>query len=474
MLRFVFVLPFITFTAGLAASGPVTFQANLRTRFEGWDWFEANNADSAYGYSGNIFRLNIGQTGQKVDWQLDFAAPVLLGLPDNAIGGAPQGQLGLGPVYYSSNDRNRNAVMLFPKQAFLRFKGKKYFVRLGRFEYIDGAETSSKNATIATLKRDRINQRLIGSFGWAHVGRSFDGFHYSRTVGTGNLTWISAIPTRGVFQVDGWGWNKTALSYLAFSQPYASGRSTGDARVFAIYYHDWRRVTKTDNRPAAARAGEFGNIRIGSFGGHLVHAVDTTSGTADFLAWGAAQTGRWGNLDHRGTAIAIEAGWQPKVSPKLKPWFRGGFFGGSGDNDPADIRHRTFFQILPTPRPYARFPFFNLMNQRDIHGAFLVRPSPKVTAGTEFHSMRLAAPSDLWYLGGGVFQPWSFGYVGRPVSGARGFANLYDISADYRISDRVSINGYFGFANGRSVMKTIYPEGRDGSFGYIELNWRIW
>jgi hypothetical protein len=474
LIRFVGLILLAMLATGAAFSGPVTFQAHLRSRFEMWDWFQPDTADPTYGYLGNQLRFNIGQTGEKIDWQLDFAAPVLLGLPDNAIAPAPQGQLGVGASYYASNDNHRNAAMVFPKQAFLRFKGKQFSLRLGRFEFLDGSEIAPKNATLAALKRDRINQRLIGAFGWTHVGRSFDGFHYSRNAGTGNLTWVTAIPTRGVFQVDGWGWNKTALSYLSYSQPYANGKSTGETRVFGIYYHDWRHVTKTDNRPSSARTGEFGNIRIGSFGGHWIHALETDSGTVDFLAWGVAQTGRWGNLDHRAGAGALEAGWQPNIAPKLKPWFRFGFFDGSGDKDPADKQHRTFFQILPTPRPFARFPFFNLMNQRDWHGAMILRPAPKLSISSEFHAMRLASENDLWYLGGGAYQPWSFGYVGRPVSGARGFANLYDIAADYRINERVSVNGYFGFANGRSVMKTIYPKGRDGAFGYVELNWRIW
>jgi hypothetical protein len=439
-----------------------------------WDWFEPNSGDPTYTYLGNQLRFNIGQTGEKVDWQLDWLAPLLVGLPDNAIAPAPQGQFGVGASYYASNDNHRNAAMIFPKQAFLRVKGKGYFARFGRFEFIDGSEITPKDTTLAALKRDRINQRLIGAFGWTHVGRAFDGFHYSRTVGTGNLTLVGAIPTRGVFQVDGWGWNNTAVSYLSFSQPYKSGKSTGEVRAFGIYYQDWRHITKTDNRPSAAKTNEFANIRIGSFGGHIIHAIDTSAGTVDFLGWGTGQTGRWGNLDHAAHAVAVEAGFQPRIAAKLKPWFRFGFFDGSGDSDPNDTDHGTFFQVLPTPRPYARFPFFNLMNQRDINAAMILRPSPKLSISTEFHGMRLASEKDLWYLGGGVYQPWTFGYVGRAVSNARGFANLYDIAADYRITDRVSVNGYFGFANGRSVMKVIYPGGRDGKFGYLELNWRFW
>jgi len=32
---------------------------------------------------------------------------------------------------------------------------------------------------------------------------------------------------------------------------------------------------------------------------------------------------------------------------------------------------------------------------------------------------------------GGAFQPWTFGYIGRPSGGSSGLATLYDASLDY-------------------------------------------
>ena len=43
----------------------------------------------------------------------------------------------------------------------------------------DGSETTPKNASLATVKANRVNQRLLGNFGWADVQRSFDGVQYS-------------------------------------------------------------------------------------------------------------------------------------------------------------------------------------------------------------------------------------------------------------------------------------------------------
>src|SRR4026207_1708853 len=102
-----------------------------------------------------------------------------------------------------------------------------------------------------------------------------------------------------------------------------------------------------------------------------------------------------------------------------------GVFNGSGDGNANDKLHETFFQILPTPRVFARFPCFNLMNNRDLHAALISRPHNRVTISNEFHSLRLFNRQDLWYLGGGAFQPWTFGYTGRAAGGAQSLANLF-------------------------------------------------
>ncbi|MCC6392788.1 MAG: hypothetical protein IT167_19480, partial [Bryobacterales bacterium] len=75
--------------------------------------------------------------------------------------------------------------------------------------------------------------------------------------------------------------------------------------------------------------------------------------------------------------------------------------------------------------------------------------------------------------GGGAFQPWTFGYVGRAASGARSLANLYDASVDWRARENVTISAYFGHASGRAVISAIYPKGAGGNFGYLELLYRF-
>ena len=457
--------------------GDVTVTGTFRARGYGWDWFEPTAGDNQYAYSGNLLRVNFAEQRKGWEWDTELAAPFLLGLPDHATAAAPQGALGLGSNYYSANSNSQYSGMVFPKQVYVRFKGlgpsEAGSLQIGQFEFNDGTELVPKNATLATLKRDRISQRLIGTFGWSDMGRSFDGAHFSYSKPTNDFTLVTAIPTRGVFQTDGWGWNRAAFGYAAFTHEWGHGNHAADTRVFMLDYDDWRHILKTDNRPAAVRAGDTGNIRIETFGAHSMHAFTTNAGVIDALAWGAGQTGRWGTQTQLAYALDFEGGFQPKVLGKLKPWIRGGFTMGSGDGNSGDGRHGTFFQVLPTPRTYARFPFFNMMNTEDRFGALILRPHAKVTTSSEFHALRLSNAKDLWYSGGGVFQPWTFGYVGRPASGRRSLGNLYDTSVEYRATRRSTFTAYFGHAQGLAAMEQIYPKGKNGEFGYVEAMFKF-
>lgn len=473
VLAVAFVVLCLASALDAASPGKVTFSGNLRSRLEAWDWYEGA-ADNRYLFSGNLIRLGWRQSRPRWDWSLELAAPVLLGLPAAAVAPAPQGPLGLGATYYLDSGLRRHAGMIFPKQAWIAFRrgdGGRHRLEIGRFEFSDGAELIPKNPSLAALKNMRIRERLIGPFGFTHVGRSLDGFHYGYQARGGKLTVIGAAPTRGVFQTDGWGWAGPGLGYLCWTQPAARG--DGEWRLFGIYYQDGRAVLKTDNRPAAARLADRDAIRIGTFGGHWVQVVPSAAGSLDGLVWGLLQSGRWGRLDHAAWAFAAEGGWQPKGAGRLRPWLRGGISLTSGDRDASDGKHQTFFQLLPTPRIYARFPFYNLMNLEDYFGMLILRPHAKLNLRSDVHGLRLRERADLWYAGGGAYHPWTFGYAGRPSRGARSLATLFDVSSELTLNPALTLTLYYARSQGKGVMRAIYPDRPSAQFAYLELNWRF-
>jgi hypothetical protein len=151
---------------------------------------------------------------------------------------------------------------------------------------------------------------------------------------------------------------------------------------------------------------------------------------------------------------------------------RGGYFRSTGDGNATDGKHTTFFQLLPTPRIYARTPYFNSMNNEDIFAQLRIKPHAKLVARFDAHHLRLSNKNDLWYVGGGAFQKRSFGFVGRPTSGKQGLGWLFDASADVTVTSRTMVTVYFGGMRGGSAQAAIYPLGGNnprGHFAYLEL-----
>jgi hypothetical protein len=466
------LLPSLTLAQPPIKIGDAVVTTSLRSRMYSWDWFgDAPNGD--YAYSGSLLRFGLTESKPKFDWQVEFAVPALVNLPTNAVMPAPFGQLGLGASYSAANAGAGNTSSIFLKQGTFRVKGlgglAGQSLKVGRMEFIDGSEVTPGHSTLAALKRDRIAQRLLANFGFTDVQRSLDGALYVFDRPRLNVTAVAARPTEGVFQVDAWNELKINVFYGAVTGEHGKYAAT-DWRVFAISYRDYRNgVVKTDNRPAAIRNSDFDPINIGTYGGHILQILPTATGPIDLLFWGALQNGTWGTQPHRAGAYAAEAGWQPAVLPVVKPWIRAGYDFGSGDDNAADGTHHTFFQVLPTPRIYARTPFFNMMNTKDAFGELILRPK-RVTIRSDIHSLRLADPADLWYSGGGAFQAATFGYTGRPSNGQSALATLYDVSADVTLTPHLGVGGYFGYANGGLVTQAIYAGNNAVHLGFFELN----
>ncbi len=443
---------------------------SLRTRGEFWDWFEGTSGDSSYAYAATVAKLGLKWQQDLFDLHLEAQNTALMGLPDDASAPAPQGSFGLGPVYLSHN-RRQNDASVFLKQAHLTLKqlgipGLR--LRGGRHSLAGGAEVMSKDPTIDWIKRMRVSQRLLGPFGWSHVGRSYDGFTLSWTRGAYNFTLHGSHPTQAGFDLAG---NKTIddidILYAGFNLTRPEFAKLTDARLFYIYYADGRNLLPTDNRPAAERSRRHLAINMG--GGNLIQVVPTGAGLIDLMGWGVVQGGDWGQQDHHGWAFAVEAGWQPKGLP-WNPWFRIGYNRSSGDDDPNDSDHDTFFQMLPTARVYSFSTFYNLMNNEDGFFQLILRPLEGLVWRTDFHYIRVSEKNDLWYQGAGATledRQAGFGFVGRPTFGKRDLFQIIETSLSYNLNKHINVNVFFAHVFGDSIVDQIYPDD-SANFGYIE------
>lgn len=453
-------------SSGLGNS-PVSVSVYDRTHVEAWNWFAAPPYANTYGYAESLLRVSVAQKLHNWDWQLELAQPAILDAPSDAVSSvSAQGQLGLGGSYYAANVSSYPAAAFF-KQGFARFDGENSNLRLGRFEFFEGQETAVKNPTIGWLQTNRIAQRLIGNFGFANAQRSFDGMDGQFHTGAWNITAMAARADQGVFNMNGNPELNVDLQYLALTRSNWKERVLW--RAFAIGYHDGRTgLTKTDNRALTVRSADHQNIRIGTYGGDLLASIPAGPGNFDFLVWGALQDGRWGALSHNANAAAVEGGYQ-LTKLTTAPWLRGGWFRSSGDNNSTDTSHNTFFQILPTPRVYARLPFYNLMNSTDEFVQLMDKPVKRLALRSDLHWLQLTSPHDLWYQGGGAFDNKVFGFVGRPANGATSFASVPDISADWKATKSLDINAYYAYAQGKTVVAAIYPTNRNMEYGYLEF-----
>ena len=176
--------------------------------------------------------------------------------------------------------------------------------------------------------------------------RSFDGLHYALSSGAWNFTAVSAIPTRGVFQVDGWGWVKTPVTYVSVTHETENGEDQPHAewRLFGIYYNDDRGVVKTDNRPASVRATDLSAINLGTYGGHVIAAL-TDAAPVHSTCWVGAlyRAEAGGRRISAHPRSRVKRAINPIFGNRVRPWIRGGYFYSSGDGNPNDQCARDIF-----------------------------------------------------------------------------------------------------------------------------------
>lgn len=433
----------------------------VRTRVESWDWFGADPAES-YTYSHALVRFGLARPSPALGWRVEFAAPVVFGLPADATQGH-------GAAYYRANDRQRTVARMFPKQVYVTLGGAAvgHRARAGRFEFSEGGEVTPTDPWLAAVKRSSVMQRLIGPFNFTQGARSLDGVEYGWRGRRVNVALLAAVPTVGVFNLEGTGHlGRMPLGYGALTgrMPW---NSPGEWRMFAAALRDDRGLPRVDNRPLPARTADTEPITVVSTGGHLLQILPTAAGPVDVAVWGVRQSGSWGLQRHAAWAGDAEIGWRPRAVA-WAPWLRAGYFRTSGDRDPADATHGTFYQTLATPRLFARFPFYNLTNVRDGWASVSVRPARALVVRGDVRRVALGDSRDGWYQGSGPFDGSSVGLAYRASGGHRDLGTLVDLSADYQLGSRWAVSAYAGSARAGPVIGAASA----GRFGFVEVEYR--
>jgi hypothetical protein len=451
--------------AGIYVSGEIT----ARHSYENWFQSATPSADNSFHYFFSRTRLGVSVRHPYVGAFVQAQDVRMGNLPENAVAPAPRGPLGIGAIY-ALHHGNRSTGSMIVRQAYVdvpRIFAKGLSARFGRFDYADGKEVMYGNPKVNWLKNMRLSERLIGPFDWSSYNRSFDGVQVAYDAPWFHLHSSFTHPTQGGFEKDA---HKTIsaidLGTVTATIKYDQWLPKTEGRFFYYYYDDYRDITAT---PGQSGLNE-GNIRINTFGTHWLKTHAVRPGVFDMLFWGALQNGDWGAAEHNAWSVAIEGGFQFTRIP-WQPWIRGGYFLSSGDSDPEDGRHETFYQLLPTARKYSLFPFYNMMNNEDRFIQVVLRPVEEMTLRADLHSLRLHQARDLWYMGAGPTQKSGniFGYIGRPSGNHRDLATVLEIVAGYTFSPNFSANLYYGHAFGKDVIENIYDGDSSGDFFSIEF-----
>ncbi len=442
-----------------------TLSAVNLTRVESWKFFEPppSGGNPDYTFAGNRLRLGLTWASPRLEVAGAVQYVQFGGLPDDAIGPGP---LGTGALYYEhAGSTTSRGVYLRTLNLRARLPGG-VAIQAGRLGYTSGAESPSDRAKIEAVKRARLDSRLLGEFEWSLYQRAFDGVRGDVERSRWRLTAAWLRPTQGGFEEDaGASLRDVDVGTVTLTLRPGMAAPATELAVFASRYVDDRPITvRPDNSGRTASAVDAG---ITTFGASAAGSAPAASGEADWLLWVAGQRGSWYELSQASWSMALEAGYQWRSA--WQPWLRAGYLYASGDGDPADGRHGTFFPVLPTVRRYSFTTAYAPMNLTDTFVEIVLRPTSRLTARADVRRLRLAAAADRWYAGSGATRRRGtyFGYAGRVSGGHKDLGTAIQGAADVRLSRHWSVNGFAGTIRGGPVVQTLFT-GRWLRFLYLE------
>ena len=461
------VLLLIALSAAGAGAQTVTASLENVTRVESWSFFTPppSQGNPRYTFPATRVRFGVDVETDRMALAGAFNYVRAENLPPDAIGPLA---LGSGGFYYFSAGVPYSYQLYLSELTLTLFPpDRRFAVKAGRMSYGSGVEASSRDSRIDEVKRLRLDGRLIGDFNWSMYQRRFDGVRADAGGDRWQATAAVVMPTQGGYEESA---NLTMSRLLiaggALALRPGVALPSSEVQVFAYSYRDRRAVqARPDNTAIPAPAAD---VTITAVGGSQVGAFTTRAGDLDTLVWAAGEFGDWYGQPHRAWSVAAEAGhrW---TATALRPWLRGGALMASGDDDPVDDRHGTFFPMLPNARTYALSAVYTPMNLRDLFAQILLEQPNRWLGRVDVHRIDLASPADRWYHGSGATarNGLFFGFSGRPANGETSLGTILEGTLDVRLAKYWSMNGYLGRMWGGDVVRASFTGDRLW-FWYLE------
>ncbi|WP_038171301.1 alginate export family protein [Verrucomicrobium sp. BvORR106] len=309
------------------------------------------------------------------------------------------------------------------------------------------------NVTIGRQILSYGDERLIGSFDWNNLGRTFDAvkFHYGTK--DWNIEAFAAtvvVPDSDDFNYsDLFDGNETGRNQI-FSGVYLSTAalcplgSTTD--FYALHLHEEYPV------------GDTNFVTLGT----RVKADVTKTGGWDFETEMAAQFGEVKDKDlsafagHWGFGyVWTKSAWKPRLFAEYNF--------ATGDSNAKDGDVDTFQNLFPTNHKF--YGYMDAFSWQNIHNpavSFSVQPTKTVKLQLDYHAFFLADTNDAWYRANGVTAV-------RPIKGsASDFVGTeLDFTATWKATKNLSfLAGYSHFFCGDYAKATGAAD--DADFAYVQ------
>jgi hypothetical protein len=450
--------PALPATSAARAPGETSFLVENVTLVEAWRYFEPHpggGTEPDYLFVGNRSTLGARYEGSRWGVRGSIQYVRMENLPSGAIG---PGLLGNGGAYYFQ------AADTFSYQFYLRgLSGAFRAPSIGLT--VEGGRLSMTPEPAAAplppaeaLARERFDGRLLGDMEGALYERAWDGVRLGVVRGGWQWTAAALLPTQGTFEESA-NLPMDRVRVATVDVVAAPGAVAANTRfqAFVTGYRDTREVrARPDN---SGESADGVDITIATVGASAAGVYPTARGAWDLTASVAGQAGDWYAQPHRAVSALFEGGYQ-WTSLRMQPWLRAGAVYASGDGDPLDDRHGTFFPMLPANDRHVRSNTYALMNAVDVWAEVRVEPAARLSLQAALHHVSFADTADRWYAGSGATERRGnyFGFQGRDTGGAGTFGWITEGEATWRPVRWWTLNGYLGHIAGGDAVGALFAD----------------
>lgn len=325
------------------------------------------------------------------------------------------------------------------------------------------------------------DERLIGSFDWNNVGRTFDA---AKLRWQGGKFWVDLFAANvvgnNIFYGRDESFNDVAdwsddlfglyaqCSALDFQimEVYGILRDKSDATFDGPAREIWTFGARIKSTPKLGAWDYYMEVA-----GQVGHIDKPGQGPAQSVARRFGENSLLTDVTHEALAAVVGFGYTfPDVDWKPRVGFEYNY--ASGDSSPTDGHNETFDNLFPTNHKfYGYMDFFAWKNVHNGRLMFNTQPTKTVTTQLDFHMFWLAEEKDFWYRANSapIGVPARRDMLGASSSFV---GSEVDLSATWAITKNIKLlAGYSHFFRGGFVQDTAIAANNgsdDADFAYLQ------